>query len=105
MTGETPTWRHAFDALEDLTASQFDRVMRTEAFARALSVTVSTAGLARRRLEEVSARWLRVWNIPSRSDIHDLQDLLLALDRRTRDLDRRLESEAAWRSASDDPPR
>lgn len=87
-----PTWRQAFDAVEELTATQLDRVMRTELFAHALSLTVTSTTSVRRRFDAVTQRWLRCLNIPSRADVHHIQELLLALDRRTRDIDRRLSS-------------
>lgn len=90
MTEHPATWRHAFDLWEDLTASQLDRLMRTEVFARALSLTVTSAGTARRLAEDAVSGWLHLWGLPSRRDVHELHDLLMSLDRRVRDLDRLL---------------
>lgn len=85
-TGE-PTWRQVFDVVEDLTASQLDRVMRTELFAQALSLAVVSTARTRRGFDSVTGRCLRFWNMPSRADVQDLADLLLSVERRLRELD------------------
>lgn len=90
-------WRRTFDTAEHLTATQLDRLMRTELFAHALAATVNSTTFVRRRFDAATARWLRLFNVASRADVHHLQEILLTLERRTRDIDRRLEA------AVDDP--
>ncbi|MEQ8716345.1 MAG: hypothetical protein RIE08_01920 [Acidimicrobiales bacterium] len=98
MVAGEPTWRQVFDVVEDLTASQLDRVMRTELFAQALSLAVASTARTRRGFESVTGRCLRFWNLPSRADVQDLADLVLSVERRLRDLD------GAVRDRAESPP-
>jgi hypothetical protein len=91
MADRRPLWRKVFDSVEQGVAPGLENAVRSEPFADfATLVTRVRAGLGR-RVEQASRRALHFWNLPAGSDIKRVSDQIASLERRVRDLSKRLE--------------
>lgn len=88
---EQPGWRQMFDAWNEQVGPRLEQLVRTEAFAD------QAAGLAEfqrqwmQMVREFSDRMLRVWNIPSASDVAGIKRQIEALDRQLTKLTKTLQ--------------
>ena len=93
----TPLWRRAFDAVEKPIAERLEPMVQTEQFADAVAVVQRLQGRLQRAVERRMRQYLDFWNLPVGGDIKQLQEQIASLERRVRDLSKRLEDERAAR--------
>lgn len=86
-----PLWRQVFDKVEGGVAPPLERAVRSEQFADMVGALGRLRSTVERRTERASRRWLHRWNLPAGSDIRRLSEQVASLERRVRELNKRLE--------------
>ena len=93
MADERALWKRAFDAVEGNIGPRLEQVVRTEQFADAASAMSKMQNDMRRRAERAMRRTWHFWNLPTGSDVKRMSDQISSLERRVRDLSKRLEDD------------
>jgi hypothetical protein len=89
-----PCWKRAFDAGEGAVGPRLGTLVRTNAFAETLRVSLQVQAELGRRLELASRTLLHTLNLPSGSDVRRLRLQLADVDRQLRALRDELEPAA-----------
>lgn len=84
-------WRWMFDAVERPVGGTMERLVQTEAFAEAFARMTKVQAQSRRRLERLTRRVLHLWNLPAATDVKRVEERLAGVERRLRDVSKRLE--------------
>jgi hypothetical protein len=79
-------WRTVVDAVEARATPRVDGVLRSEAFARAISVGVRVEAGVKRKADRLLHRFWRTWNLPSATDISRMSNRISRLERQIADL-------------------
>lgn len=93
MADDKPLWKRAFDAVEGTVGPRLEEMVRTEQFADAASAMSKLQNDMRRRAERTMRRTWHFWNLPTGSDVKRMSDQITSLERRVRDLSKRLEDQ------------
>jgi hypothetical protein len=88
---QRPVWRQVFDAIEQAVAPGLENAVRSDPFADFATVVTRLRSGVGRRAEQASRRALHLWNLPAGSDIKRVSDQIASLERRVRELSKRLE--------------
>ena len=91
MAEQRPLWRRAFDAVEREVGPRLESVVQTPGFTQAIAVMGTLQRRARREVERRTRRVLHFWNLPTGSDVKRLSEQVASVERRLRDLNKRLE--------------
>lgn len=83
-----PLWRRAFDAAERAVGVPLETVVSTDMFADGLAVAAHLRRRVVRGLEDVTARGLHLWNLPTHSDLRRVSQQVQRLERDLRELSR-----------------
>jgi hypothetical protein len=89
-----PLWRQAYDAVDGRVAPQLESLVQTRQFAQVLSLGLRAQNEAWRMVERRSRRLWHLVNLPAGSDVVRLREQIVTLDRRVRELTRRLEEQS-----------
>lgn len=91
MASDRPFWRRAIDSAERAVAPGLEEFVQSERFADLAAVTARLRAEARRQAERATRRAWHFWNLPAGSDVKRLSEQVASLERRLRDLSKRLE--------------
>ena len=100
---DKPLWRRTFDVFERPVSGALDRVIQTDAYAHAVSVSWKLALRFRRDFERNSERFLHLWNLPAGTDVDRLLTQVAKVERQVRDLSRELDGDARHALAREFP--
>ncbi len=88
---ERPGWRQMFDAWNEQVGTRLEQFVRTDAFADQAAWFAEINRQSAQRAEEFTRRLLHAWNIPTASDVANLQRQLEAVDRQLNKLNKTVE--------------
>src|SRR5437660_3255579 len=91
MADERPLWRKLFDTAERAAAPHLEGLVKSEGFADVATLTMRVQAAANRGAERAMRRALHFWNLPAGSDIKRVSEQIASLERRVRELSKRLE--------------
>jgi polyhydroxyalkanoate synthesis regulator phasin len=91
MAAKQPMWRRMFDAAERPVGRTLERLVQTEGFADVVARAKKAQVQSRRRVERVTRHALHLWNLPAATDVKRVEERLAAVERRLRDVSKRLE--------------
>jgi hypothetical protein len=91
MADQRPLWRKAFDSVERAIAPGLESAVRSEGFADVATVAMRVRADVARGAERAMRRALHLWNLPAGSDIKRLSEQVASVERRVRDLAKRLD--------------
>jgi hypothetical protein len=87
-------WRELFDAVERPYAAAAESMVQSDTFMDLLAVTWRLQRQVAPRLEHGLEAWVRLWGMPTRSDMTALVNQLAGLERQVRELARAAEPPA-----------
>jgi hypothetical protein len=93
MPEASPVWRRAFDAIEQSISPQLEQFVRTDQFADMAAVVARIQGQLQKRAERAMRQAWHFWNLPTGSDVKRVSEQLASLERRVRELSKRLEEQ------------
>ena len=99
MANDELGWQQAFSAWERAIGAPLEDFVQTEQFADALAAFVRQQSEFGTDLSGAVERWLRLWNLPTMSDVRGLQEQLQQLEQEVG----RLRSELRRREATSGP--
>ena len=91
MADQRPLWRKAFDSVERAIAPGLESAVRSEGFADVATVAMRVRADVARGAERAMRRALHLWNLPAGSDIKRLSEQVASVERRVRDVAKRLD--------------
>lgn len=92
MSGTRPAWRRGFDIVERAIGGRLETGAQTDGFADTLAVALKVQAEVRRRLHRAQSAALHAFNLPSHSDVHQLAQQIVRLERHVRELSRAVEA-------------
>jgi polyhydroxyalkanoate synthesis regulator phasin len=91
MADERSTWKRLFDTVEQAVAPRLEELAQSEQFSDAAAVMARLRADFAARTERTMRQNLHFWNLPAGSDIKRLSEQIASLERRVRDLSKRLD--------------
>ena len=91
MADERPLWRKLFDTAERAAAPRLEGIVKSEGFADVATFVMRLQTAANRGAERAMRRALHFWNLPAGSDVKRVSEQIASLERRVRELSKRLE--------------
>ena len=91
MADRRPLWRRAFDSVERAIAPGLESTVRSEGFADVATAAMRVRAEMTKSAERAMRRTLHFWNLPAGSDVKRLSEQVASVERRVRDLAKRLD--------------
>ena len=91
MADERSTWKRIFDTVEKAVAPRLEELAQSDQFSDAAAVMARIRAEFQSRTERAMRQNLHFWNLPAGSDIKRLSEQIASLERRVRDLSKRLD--------------
>jgi len=88
---ERPVWRQLFDAWEKEFGPRLEEYVQSDEFAERMTAFQEMSRRQAEMTDETTRQFLRVWNLPTASDLEKVNQQLADIDRRLRALDQPVE--------------